>query len=85
MLTCLADGSKLPPYVILKRKTLPKDPMPAGIIVRAQEKGGMEMGLVVDWLKVVWGARYGGLRKRRSMLVQDAFCGHLTEAVKSQV
>ena len=85
MLTCLADGSKLPPYVILKRKTVPKDPMPAGIIVRAQEKGWMESGLVVDWLKVVWGARYGGLRKRRNMLVLDAFRGHLTEPVKSQV
>ncbi|KAK0141223.1 Pogo transposable element with KRAB domain [Merluccius polli] len=61
MLTCLADGSKLPPYVILKHKTVPKHPMPAGIIVRAQEKGWMETELVVDWLKVVWGARYGGL------------------------
>ncbi|KAK0153232.1 Pogo transposable element with KRAB domain [Merluccius polli] len=85
MLTCLADGSKLPPHVILKRKTVPKHPMPAGIIVRAQEKGWMETELVVDWLKVVWGARYGGLRKRRNMLVLDAFRGHLTEPVKSQV
>ena len=24
MLACLGDGSKLPPYVIFKRKTLPK-------------------------------------------------------------
>uniref|UniRef100_A0A3Q3KXW9 HTH CENPB-type domain-containing protein n=1 Tax=Labrus bergylta TaxID=56723 RepID=A0A3Q3KXW9_9LABR len=80
MLTCLADGNKLPPYVIV-----PKEPMPAGIIVRAQEKGWMETGLVVDWLKVVWGGRYGGLRKKRYMLVLDAFRGHLTEPVKSQV
>uniref|UniRef100_A0A3Q3FBL7 HTH CENPB-type domain-containing protein n=1 Tax=Labrus bergylta TaxID=56723 RepID=A0A3Q3FBL7_9LABR len=79
MLTCLADGSKLLPYVILKRKTVPKEPMPAGIIVRAQEKGWMETGLVVDWLKVVWGGRYGGLRKKRNMLVLDAFRGHLTD------
>uniref|UniRef100_A0A8C5ADR7 HTH CENPB-type domain-containing protein n=1 Tax=Gadus morhua TaxID=8049 RepID=A0A8C5ADR7_GADMO len=85
MLTCLADGSKLPPYVILKRKTVPKDPIAAGIIVRAQEKGWMESGLVVDLLKVVWGARYRGLRKRRNMLVLDAFRRHLTESVKSQV
>ena len=85
MLTCLADGSKLPPYVTLKRKTVPKDPIAAGIIVRAQEKGWMESGLVVDLLKVVWGARYRGLRKRRNMLVLDAFRRHLTESVKSQV
>lgn len=85
MLTCLADGTKLPPYVILKRKTLPKDPMPAGIIVRAQEKGWMESRLVVDWLKVVWVRRPGGLRRRRYMLVLDAFHGHVTDEVKKQV
>ncbi|QQP42457.1 Uncharacterized protein FKW44_017131 [Caligus rogercresseyi] len=26
MLTCLSDGTKLPAYLILKRKTIPKDP-----------------------------------------------------------
>uniref|UniRef100_A0A3Q1GUX3 Pogo transposable element derived with KRAB domain n=1 Tax=Acanthochromis polyacanthus TaxID=80966 RepID=A0A3Q1GUX3_9TELE len=85
MLTCLADGTKLPPYVILRRKTIPKEPTPPGIIVRAQEKGWMETELVVDWLKVVWGRRRGGLRKTRSMLVLDAFRGHLTEPVKKQL
>ena len=59
--------------------------MPAGIIMPAQEKGWIETGLVVDWLKVVWGAHYGGLSKRRNMLVLDAFRGHLTEPIKSQV
>ena len=83
MLTCLADGTKLPPYVILKRKTLPKYPMPAGIIVRVQEKGWMESRLVVDWLKVVWARRPGG--RRRNMLVLDAFRGHVTDEVKKQV
>uniref|UniRef100_A0A672HC27 HTH CENPB-type domain-containing protein n=1 Tax=Salarias fasciatus TaxID=181472 RepID=A0A672HC27_SALFA len=85
MLTCLADGTKLPLYVVLRRKTIPKEPMPPGIIVRAQEKGWMETELVVDWLKVVWGRRHGGLRKTRNMLVLDAFRGHLTEPVKKQL
>lgn len=57
MLACLADGTKLPPYVVLKCKTLPKEATPAGIIVHAQEKGWMETELVVDWLKVVWGTQ----------------------------
>uniref|UniRef100_A0A674MXE7 HTH CENPB-type domain-containing protein n=1 Tax=Takifugu rubripes TaxID=31033 RepID=A0A674MXE7_TAKRU len=83
MLACL--GTKLPPYVVLKRKTIPKEAMPAGIIVRAQEKGWMETELVVDWLKVVWGRRRGGLRKKRNMLILDAFCGHLSDPVKKQV
>uniref|UniRef100_A0A8D0DA03 HTH CENPB-type domain-containing protein n=1 Tax=Sander lucioperca TaxID=283035 RepID=A0A8D0DA03_SANLU len=85
MLACLADGTKLPPYVILKRKTMPKETMPAGIIVRAQEKGWMDTDLVVDWLKVVWGRRCGALHKKRNMLVLDAFRGHLMEPVKTQL
>lgn len=63
MLACLADGTKLLPYVVLKRKTVPKEAMPAGIIVRAQEKGWMETELVVDWLKVVWSRRRGDSEK----------------------
>lgn len=56
MLACLTDGTKLPLYMILKRKTVPKETMPAGNIVRTEkEKGWMEIELVVDWLKVVWG------------------------------
>ena len=37
---------KLPSYVMFKRKRLPKDKFPAGVIVRAQ-KGWMDEGLVV--------------------------------------
>lgn len=52
MLACLADGTKLPPYVILKCKTVPKV-IPAGIIVCAKERGWLDSELVLDWLKVV--------------------------------
>ena len=31
VLACCADGTKLPPLLILKRKTLPKDVIPHGI------------------------------------------------------
>ncbi|KAH8028388.1 hypothetical protein HPB51_016501 [Rhipicephalus microplus] len=36
MLCIMADGRKLPPYVVFKRKTLPKEKFPQGIVVRAQ-------------------------------------------------
>uniref|UniRef100_A0A671NPD7 HTH CENPB-type domain-containing protein n=1 Tax=Sinocyclocheilus anshuiensis TaxID=1608454 RepID=A0A671NPD7_9TELE len=85
MLACLADGTKLPPYVILKSKTVPKEGIPTGIIVCAQKKGWMETELVVDWLKVVWGRRSGPLRNKRNMLILDAFRGHLTSPVKEQL
>ena len=39
MLGCQSDGSKLPPMVIFKRKTLPREKIPAGIIVKANQKG----------------------------------------------
>ena len=42
MLACTADGRKLPPYVIFKRKTLPKVTWPAGVIVRCQDKGWID-------------------------------------------
>ncbi|KAK2549135.1 Pogo transposable element with KRAB domain [Acropora cervicornis] len=50
MLACLGDGAKLPPYVVFKQKTLPKDlVLPWGIHVRAQAKGWMDESLVKDW------------------------------------
>jgi hypothetical protein len=41
MLTVLADGTKLPPYVILNGKTMPKEQLPIGLIVRCQCNGWM--------------------------------------------
>jgi hypothetical protein len=83
MLCALADGKKLPPYVILKRKTMPKEMLPSGIIIRVQENGWMDENLVVDWLKTVWG-KHMGLRRPQSVLILDAYRGHLNESVKKR-
>ena len=49
MLACLGDGTKLPPYVVFKRKTLPKKiTFPNGVIVRCQEKGWMDEAIIKD-------------------------------------
>ena len=65
MLACLGDGTKLPPYVVFKRKTLPKKiTFPNGVIVRCQEKGWMDEAMIKDWLKTVW-SKVGGLRKNQ--------------------
>jgi hypothetical protein len=53
MLTVTADGGKLPPYEIFKRKTFPKEKFPPGIHVRVQEKGWMDQDLVKDWVNKV--------------------------------
>jgi hypothetical protein len=42
MLCTLPDGKKLPPYVILKRKTMPKEMLLSGIIIRVQENVWMD-------------------------------------------
>ena len=43
VLACMADGTKLKPTVIFKRKTLPKGvKFPAGVLVRSYVKGWMD-------------------------------------------
>lgn len=84
MLAVTADGRKLPPFVVFKRKTLPKNTLPAGIHVRAQEKGWMSAELMLDWLKTVWGRRPGALLLP-SLLVVDSFRGHLEKGVRRRM
>jgi hypothetical protein len=80
MLACTADGGKLPPYVVFKRKTMPKLPFQKGIIVQVHEKGWFDDRITKDWLRV-WQRRPGaGLT--RSMLVLDAFRCHRSDNVK---
>ena len=81
MLTCTADGGKLAPLVVFKRKTLPKETFPKGVHVRVHPKGWMDEGLVLDWLDTVWGRRDGGMLRKPSMLVLDSFRCHKTPAV----
>jgi len=89
MLAVTADGRKLPPYLIFKRKNVPKgkngEAFPKGVIVRAQAKGWMTTELMKDWLQKVWGARPGALLRLPAMLALDAFRGHLTPEVKSEM
>lgn len=82
MLAVTADGRKLAPYVVLKRKTMPKVKFPRGIHVRVQEKGWMDTSLVEDWIRTVWGNRAGSLLRCPALLVLDSFRGHLTENTK---
>lgn len=73
MLACMADGRKLPPFLILKRKTLPK--------IRCNDKEWMDSTMMKEWLRVVRGKRTGALLNPPAMLVLDTFKGHLTDEV----
>jgi hypothetical protein len=77
MLSVLADGRKPTPFVILKRKNLPKENRPTGIIFKCNEKGWMTEELIVEWLKEIWHRRPGALLKKRGILVLEYFQGPL--------
>ena len=69
MLACTADGGKLPTLVVLKRKTMPKDKFPAGIIVHAQQKGWIDKRLVQ-----VTGCAWSGIVGRMVVSPDDGAC-----------
>jgi len=69
ILSCLADGTKLKPAIVLKRKTMPKEKLPAGVVVYVQPKGWVDESILMDWLGDVWFNRPGALLNRKSTLV----------------
>src|SRR6218665_1265677 len=80
VLACMADGKKLKPVVIFKRKTLPKGvKFTPGVIVQAHPKGWMDEAGTQQWLRQVWNTRPGAMMSKRSMLVWNMFRAHITE------
>ena len=90
MLGITADGHKLPPFLIFKRKTPPKTPknaklFPTDVLIQHQENGWMMHELMLDWLENVWGRRPRALLNLSSMLCLDTFWGHLTDEIKNKI
>ncbi|KAL1421128.1 hypothetical protein MTO96_023435 [Rhipicephalus appendiculatus] len=54
MLASTADGRKLPPFVIFKRKTMLKEAFPPGVVVCVNQKGYMDEAMMLEWIQVVW-------------------------------
>ena len=50
VLACHANGQKLPPMVIFKRKTLPKEHFPAGVVIKDNPKGWMDGWGEDEWV-----------------------------------
>jgi len=82
VVTCCADGTKLPTLLIFKRKVLPKDVIPHGIYIHVHSKGWVGGEGMKLWLEKVWSKRPGGLLKKKSLLVCDQFKAHVTESTK---
>ena len=74
VLACMANGTKLKPMVIFKRKAIPeREKMPPGVLVHCQSKGWMDEDGILLWLYKVWDTRPGALLKKKSLLVWDQF------------
>ncbi|XP_030066606.1 pogo transposable element with KRAB domain [Microcaecilia unicolor] len=84
VLSCCADGTKLPPMLIFKRKTMLKEAIPRGVIVHVHDKGWMDENGMKIWIEKVWSKRPGGLLKKPALLVLDQFRAHITEATKKR-
>lgn len=61
VLSCLADATKLKPMVIIvKRKTMPKEKFPAGVVVHWMDEESLKI-----WIQKVWKARPGAFSERK--------------------
>jgi len=64
VLSCLANGTKLKPLLVFKRKTMPKEKMPSGVVVTVNPKGWVDEAICLVWIEKVWNARPGALLKQ---------------------
>ena len=79
---CLADGTKLKIIIIFKRKTMPREDIPSGIVVHVHQKGWMDENGMKLWM---WETRPGGLIKKNACLVYDCFKTHPMESIKKKL
>ena len=70
----MADGTKLPPMVIFKRKTMPKEKFPIGVIVHVHQKGWMDTGGMLIWLQKSWGRRQSGGKSKEPACLGPISC-----------
>ena len=71
--------------VIFKRKTIPKEKWPKGVVVSANEKGYIDADMVCFWLENIWRKRKNSFFCKKSVLIYDSSRPHLTDEVKQKV
>ena len=77
VLACSESGKKLKPVVIFKRKTMPKEKLPDGVVLHCHGKGWMDRDGMAVWGEKVWSFFY-----RTSLLIFDSFSVHIDEDVR---
>jgi transposase-like protein len=84
MLACCADGTKLKPLLIFKRKTIPKENFPRSVVIRCNEKGWCNEDIMLDWFQEVWKKREGAFFNSKGVLIMDSRRAHLNDSVKAE-
>ena len=83
VLACSESGKKLKPMVIFKRKTMPKENLPDGVVVHCHKKGWMDRDGMAVWGEKVWRARPVSFFNRTSLLIFDSFSAHIDEGIRN--
>lgn len=84
VLACTATGEKLKPFIIFKRKTIPKGNFPKEIVIHANEKGWMSENVMSHWLDVVYRTRKGAFFNPQALLVMDSMTAHTVDPIKKK-
>ena len=79
VLACLADGGKLNPMLIFKRKNIPKREVSFKRFGPCHPKGWMDDFGVKLWIERIWCKRLGA--RNSALLVWDQFRAHLRNDV----
>jgi len=77
VLACSESGKKLMPKVIFKRKTMPKENLPSGVVVHCHNKGWMDRDGMAVWGEKVWCPRPVSFFHRTSLLIFNNFSAHI--------
>ncbi|GFT01502.1 pogo transposable element with KRAB domain [Trichonephila clavipes] len=83
VLCCAANGLKLPPMLIFKRKTLPKENFPKCVEIRGNENGWMNEQIMLSWLQTIWRKRKNSFFRPKAFLIMDSMKSHVSENVKN--
>ncbi|CAG8507144.1 22632_t:CDS:2 [Dentiscutata erythropus] len=73
VLTCLADGTKLPPMIIFKLKNVPQLEFPSGVVIRANESGWMNEMQMSFWIDKIWQNHTPSSENPRSLLIRTMY------------
>ncbi|GFX14439.1 WASH complex subunit 4 [Trichonephila clavipes] len=76
VLCCAANGLKLQPMLIFKRKTLPKENFPKCVEIRANENGWMNEQIMLSWLQTIWRKRKHSFFRPKAFLIMDSMKSH---------